>query len=133
MIPAVWVLDGHELRKRHKLPRIDLSLEATKFANYWAATAGRNASKLDWRRTWLNWCVNARGVPEAEPASAVYTAPDMDQRLIDLAMKGVRSQSFGPDLVRRCLKKGFITPDQARKIGYGSCVEDAINGEGATR
>ena len=117
-VPAAWVFDGHALRKQHKLPRIDLNLEATKFANYWASATGKNAAKLDWKRTWMNWVVSARGVPEQEPAQAVYTATDNDRRLIELALKGVRTMSFGPDLVRRALQNGKCTPEEARRLGY---------------
>lgn len=35
-------------------------LEAEKFRDYWVATSGRNASKLDWEATWRNWCRNAK-------------------------------------------------------------------------
>ena len=118
IVPAQWVFDGHVLRKQHKLPRIDLNLEALKFANYWASATGKNASKLDWKRTWMNWVVSARGVPEQEPAAPVYTATDNDRRLIELALKGVRTMSFGPDLVRRAREKGICTEEEARKLGY---------------
>lgn len=118
MVPAAWVFDGHALRKQHKLPRIDLNLEATKFANYWASATGKNAAKLDWKRTWMNWVVSARGVPEQEPAKPIYAATDNDRRLIELALKGVRTMSFGPDLVRRAREKGICTEEEARKLGY---------------
>ncbi len=35
-------------------------LEAEKFRDYWVATSGRNAAKLDWEATWRNWCRNAK-------------------------------------------------------------------------
>jgi hypothetical protein len=38
----------------------DLRLEAEKFANYWAGKSGKDATKLDWPKTFLNWCLNAR-------------------------------------------------------------------------
>lgn len=34
-------------------------LEAEKFANHWAAKAGKDATKLDWSRTWSTWIINA--------------------------------------------------------------------------
>ena len=117
-IPAVWVFDGHELRKKHKLPRINLNLEAEKFVNWALSASGKVAVKVNWKRTFLNWCINARGVPEQEPASPVYTAADNDRRLIELALKGVRTMSFGPDLVRRAREKGICTEEEARKLGY---------------
>jgi hypothetical protein len=38
----------------------DLRLEAEKFVNYWASKSGKDATKLDWPKTFLNWCLNAR-------------------------------------------------------------------------
>lgn len=35
-------------------------LEAAKFADFWHAKAGKDASKLDWSATWRNWCRNAK-------------------------------------------------------------------------
>lgn len=34
-------------------------LEADKFRDYWCAKSGKDATKLDWRATWRNWCRNA--------------------------------------------------------------------------
>jgi hypothetical protein len=31
--------------------------EAMIFANYWQSLAGQKATKVDWRKTWLNWCL----------------------------------------------------------------------------
>jgi uncharacterized protein YdaU (DUF1376 family) len=39
---------------------LEIELEATKFRNYWTAKSGRDATKLDWGRTWENWILNAR-------------------------------------------------------------------------
>jgi len=33
--------------------------EAIKFKNHWLGTPGVKAEKLDWHRTWQNWCVRA--------------------------------------------------------------------------
>ena len=30
-----------------------------RFNNYWKAKAGANATKVDWKATWSNWCANA--------------------------------------------------------------------------
>ncbi len=34
--------------------------EAEIFANYWQSKAGKDACKLDWRKTWQNWVRNSR-------------------------------------------------------------------------
>jgi len=38
-----------------------IRLEADKFADFWHSKAGANAVKLDWLKTWRNWCRNAKG------------------------------------------------------------------------
>jgi hypothetical protein len=60
-VPAEWIEDGQTEREHYALPVIDLGLEATKFCRFWTAKSGRDATKIDWRKTWLNWCTNARG------------------------------------------------------------------------
>jgi len=56
-----WIADGLDARARNALPALDLRPEAEAFANYWASKSGKDATKLDWHRTWLNWCLNAKG------------------------------------------------------------------------
>lgn len=34
--------------------------EAAKFADFWHAKTGRDATKADWLATWRNWCRNAK-------------------------------------------------------------------------
>ncbi|APW37634.1 hypothetical protein RD110_10895 [Rhodoferax koreense] len=34
--------------------------EAAKFADFWRAKSGKDATKLDWQATWRNWCRNAK-------------------------------------------------------------------------
>jgi uncharacterized protein YdaU (DUF1376 family) len=45
--------------------------ELQKFRNYWLSKAGRDATKLDWSRTWQNWILNAKG-PRNEQANRSY-------------------------------------------------------------
>lgn len=47
-----------------KRPEVDLELETEKFRDYWAAKAGKDATKLDWDATWRNWIRNARVAPK---------------------------------------------------------------------
>lgn len=44
-----------------------VSIEAAKFANHWHAKPGREACKLDWRLTWMNWCYRAFGTAPLRP------------------------------------------------------------------
>lgn len=61
VVPEDWIADGEFTRNQCNLPPLDLRAEAMKFANYWAAKSGGGATKLDWKRTWLNWCMTAKG------------------------------------------------------------------------
>ncbi|MGP1666528.1 MAG: hypothetical protein ACTS5I_11580 [Rhodanobacter sp.] len=40
-----------------------VQFEADKFSAYWRAKAGKQATKLNWRLTWENWCRTAFGPP----------------------------------------------------------------------
>lgn len=44
-----------------KRPNIDVLEETEKFVNHWRAKTGRDATKLDWKATWRNWILNAKG------------------------------------------------------------------------
>lgn len=41
-------------------PDVDIPVETQKFVNYWKAKSGRDATKLDWQRTWQNWILKAQ-------------------------------------------------------------------------
>lgn len=63
IIEKDWLSDAFDARTNRGLPPADLELEAEKFGHYWASKAGANATKLDWHRTWLAWCLKAEGKP----------------------------------------------------------------------
>lgn len=49
--------------RRWTLERLDqatAAVELEKFRNHWIAKTGKDATKLDWARTWRNWVLNAR-------------------------------------------------------------------------
>jgi hypothetical protein len=62
VVPIEWVQEGRAYRELAKLPPADLETAALEFANYWASRSGRDALKLDWRRTWLNRCLTVKGL-----------------------------------------------------------------------
>jgi hypothetical protein len=43
--------------------------ELTKFRNYWCSKTGRDATKIDWDRTFMNWMINARDRYGVSPTS----------------------------------------------------------------
>lgn len=59
-LPADWVLpkawgEWAVAKYPHWTPDTVRAI-AGKFRNYWVAKAGRDATKLDWKATWENWC-----------------------------------------------------------------------------
>lgn len=61
IVPEDWVQAGREARQRAGMPSINFGTQADMFSNYWSAKSGAGATKLDWRKTWINWCLNAKG------------------------------------------------------------------------
>ena len=68
-IPLEWFDDGKAARQRANLPAIALQTEAEKFTNHWLSKAGKDAAKLDWKRTWINWCLTASAPRGGAPGS----------------------------------------------------------------
>jgi uncharacterized protein YdaU (DUF1376 family) len=68
IIPGTWISDAARSRAAHGLPDIDLRLEAQRFVNYWASKGGRDAAKLDWSKTWINWALRAEGARNGKNA-----------------------------------------------------------------
>jgi len=56
-----WIVAGESYREVANMPPIDLRAEALKFQNYWSSKSGAGAIKVDWKRTWLNWTLTAKG------------------------------------------------------------------------
>ncbi len=94
-MPAEWVEDGRTARAKAQLPPADLAVEILKFSNYWQTKSGQQATKRDWRKTWINWCLNAKGTPNgydpsgAKPVSQPRVpqrplTPDEERRIFNL-------------------------------------------------
>ena len=66
-LPDEWV----ELAEAAGIASQRIPTVATKFANYWHAKAGKDATKRDWRATWQNWCLR-----EAESSPALRVVPN---------------------------------------------------------
>jgi hypothetical protein len=84
VVPDDWLEDGENARIEGQLPAIDLRAEATKFANYWAAKSGGGATKIDWKRTWINWALNAHGARNGQRNSGKSQL----EQLSDIARHG---------------------------------------------
>jgi hypothetical protein len=44
-------------------------IEHEKFMNFWLAKSGKDATKVDWRRTWMNWMLTALDRAPRRPVS----------------------------------------------------------------
>lgn len=58
-VPPDWIEAAIAKRADLGLADADLTVEAEMFANYWSSKAGAAATKLDWRKTWMNWSLKA--------------------------------------------------------------------------
>ena len=60
-LPSDWQPDAEDraYAASKDLTENEIDREAEKFRNYWHSKAGAGATKLDWRKTWKNWCITA--------------------------------------------------------------------------
>jgi len=56
-IPSNWTPTpkDYAFASSEGMTREEINREADRFRDYWIATTGRNACKLDWEGTWRNW------------------------------------------------------------------------------
>lgn len=66
---------------------VDLNLETIKFKNYWESKAGRDATKLDWTKTWHNWILRSHS------PSATSSKPTATEKIRDTFAKGQALQA----------------------------------------
>jgi hypothetical protein len=50
-------------------PLVNVNRATTLFVNYWRAKTGKDATKLDWERTWQNWLLKDQGDEERRPGA----------------------------------------------------------------
>lgn len=58
-LPDNWRLSksmGEWALANFEVTATDIRAQAEKFANHWHAKAGGNAVKINWDKTWQNWC-----------------------------------------------------------------------------
>jgi uncharacterized protein YdaU (DUF1376 family) len=72
---------------RSKWPGVTSSTysgELEKFRNYWLAKSGKDATKVDWSRTWQNWMITAMERTGSRPASSSTRKPSAAELATDL-------------------------------------------------
>ena len=63
-VPVEWVQAVRDRFRELGRPPPDFAIEAVKFANHWVAKNGKDGLKLDWKKTFENWCFNARSTEQ---------------------------------------------------------------------
>lgn len=73
-LPADWVLPRGwgEYGLALGLTTDEVRVEAEKFKNYWLATTGKNAVKLNWLSTWKNWAIKSAEQRGRRPNPAAF-------------------------------------------------------------
>lgn len=63
---------------RERAPHVDGRYETEKFINHWSSKPGRDATKLDWVKTWKNWMLTAaeRAPSRASPTNGFVSQTD---------------------------------------------------------
>ncbi|WP_150117078.1 hypothetical protein [Arthrobacter sp. ERGS1:01] len=68
-------------------PNVDFNLETIKFKNHWESKPGRDATKLDWVKTWHNWILSSR------PSGAAGARPTTSDKIRDTFTRGQALQA----------------------------------------
>jgi Protein of unknown function (DUF1376) len=74
VVPDEWIMAAATRRSAEGLPPVNLTLQTELFTNYWASKSGKDATKIDWKRTWINWVLNAKGDANGQGRGSKSTA-----------------------------------------------------------
>ncbi len=72
-IPDDWIMPQayREWVQAHcGLTNTQIETERIKFYNYWSAKSGKDATKLDWFKTWQNWILRAEEYAKNQSAGS---------------------------------------------------------------
>lgn len=132
-LPDGWRESAVESRQRHRLPSIDLTLEAERFKLHWL---DKGEMKKNWRATWLKWVVSpyikadkpGKGEPISGPPMAMLPGSNTSMATAESHAKRIRERKFGTNLIPdhevRCLIAAkMITADEARACGFNIARE----------
>lgn len=64
-------------------PLVNIDRSTARFINYWTAKSGKDATKLDWKRTWQNWLLS-----DQEKAEKTSRKPTPTERAMQTAQAG---------------------------------------------
>lgn len=94
---AVLTQEWREIAKKHGVA--DVEKVFREFVNYWTSLPGQKATKLDWRKTWENRCIEVAG--RQRPT---FTSPDRPNLRNSLAPVEARQNIPNADETRARLK-----------------------------
>lgn len=101
---------------------LDPDRTETIFKNFWHAKSGKDACKLDWDKTWQNWCL--RDAKPVTNATVTQMAPEDRQKarldsIASCVVKGFTNNLSATDAdLAQLVAAGRITEDQARMAGW---------------
>lgn len=103
-LPDNWTLSLADAAyaKLKGVPDSQLQIEAEKFRNHWTNKTGKDATKLDWSRTWQTWilnCCDFKGYTAADGGQvreSVQFIPTHDARWVTLAERFLRENGKAP-------------------------------------
>lgn len=72
-----------------RTPLVNGRLATERFINFWTAKTGKDATKLDWLRTWQNWLLKDQEQREARGG----VKPSKDERALSVVEMGARLQA----------------------------------------
>ena len=120
--PKAWL--DWACAERHWHP-VDAAAEADSFANFWIAKSGKDATKLDWERTWHNWVRNSRrpnGTYSAAPTISPQEFRAQQERMADLYDRMGRTTEA--DEIRKRIPRDNVvpmrrdTPESGEKLAF---------------
>jgi len=68
-IPKEWIEEASKSAFEAGLVGyVNYAAESLKFINFWTSKAGKDGTKLNWKRTFVNWCIKAAELATGRPA-----------------------------------------------------------------
>lgn len=118
-------------------PDLDPDRVFERFRDYWAAKPGKAGVSANWTATWRNWLRRERDTPapsaqrspkaRGSSGASSYQAPPDPERSWPMRAKGygqmlAKGMSLGISVtdraVRRLVREGYATREQAERAGY---------------
>lgn len=98
-LPEGW-LPSEATREwaRREHPHVNLALAHEKFTNHWLSKSGRDATKVDWDRTWRNWII---GDSERKTSRTPNGNPNLTAREQEVVKAELLKDNPDPEILRR--------------------------------